>query len=84
MRRKRSLSSVWVSMRSRLPKGATTSRWSMIWIGAGCCCRRAADRGKLDGFWESVSEEQRAAVRGVAMDMGTYINSTRKTFRSRP
>lgn len=33
----------------------------------------------LDGFWESLSEEQRAAVRGVAMDMwDPYINSTRK------
>jgi transposase len=33
----------------------------------------------LDGFWRSVSEEQRAAVRGVAMDMwDPYINSTRK------
>jgi transposase len=33
----------------------------------------------LDGFWQSVSEEQRAAVRGVAMDMwDPYINSTRK------
>jgi transposase len=33
----------------------------------------------LDGFWRSVSEKQRAAVRGVAMDMwDPYINSTRK------
>jgi DNA invertase Pin-like site-specific DNA recombinase len=26
-----------VSMRSRLPEVTTTSPWSMIWIGAGCC-----------------------------------------------
>jgi len=33
----------------------------------------------LDGFWRSLSEEQRSAVRGVAMDMwDPYINSTRK------
>jgi transposase len=33
----------------------------------------------LDGFWRSVSEEQRAAVRGGAMDMwDPYLNSTRK------
>jgi len=33
----------------------------------------------LDGFRRSVSEEQRAAVRGVAMDMwDPYLNSTRK------
>lgn len=33
----------------------------------------------LDTFWESLSEEQRSAVRGVAMDMwDPYINSTRK------
>src|SRR5258707_7765609 len=33
----------------------------------------------LDGFWQSLSEEQRSAVRGVAMDMWEpYINSTPK------
>lgn len=33
----------------------------------------------LEGFWASLSEQQRAAVRGVAMDMwDPYIQSTRK------